>query len=168
MTPLKACVTEVQAADHVVDTARRGIGHWSAHVQAQSDLISGDNTSAQTDAIWKRTRLAGPADQKAYDAAVADYEAVDGRGTCDEVAATSANAADCAERMQALGPALGAGRGGMADWAAHLEAMADHAAGEFGGAHAQQMWEDTYRAAPENINEFQRADGALGKAPACT
>lgn len=164
-----ACVAEVEAAEAVVAAARKGIGHWTEHIQAQSDLYSGKNSKKKTAAIFKRTRLAGPADQEAYDDARASFGKVHDRdeGSCADLSTGAADAVECSTRMDALQAAMQAAKGGMSDWRSHLKAMADHAAKKFGGTHAQMLWERAYKAAPKNIHAFERADKTLEKTPPC-
>ncbi|MGH3457435.1 hypothetical protein [Aeromicrobium sp.] len=160
-----ACVTEVDAADKVAAAAGKGVGHWTEHVQAQTDKVSGKNTEEETAAIWKRTRLAGPGDQKAHGAAVAAFDDV--KGACDKVPDEAADADGCMERIDALGPVMASGKKAMGDWASHLKAMADHKAGKFSSAHAQMMWEAASKAAPPNINAHKAAATELDDAPPC-
>lgn len=158
-----ACEAEVDAAETVVQAAEVAAGHWEEHVQARTDLLAGKNTEAETRAIWKRTRLAGPDDFKRLSEAVTAHAPT--RGSCAKL--TGSVAANCKQRIAALDEAMRTGRGASGDWNAHLDAMAAHAAGDFGAEHAQDLWVQAWQAAPKNLNAFAKARDALAKAPAC-
>jgi hypothetical protein len=159
---VRACVAEVRTAEAVVVAARIAASHWREHVQAQTDLIAGKNTDAETKAIWKRTRLAGPADMARWDAATAQLQT---QGGCARLAGRAATT--CSQRSAALDAAAIAGRATAKDWGNHLAMMTAHGAGDFGAIHAQQLWIDQWKAAPKNLDAFAQADAALSKAPAC-
>lgn len=165
-----SCAQEIMAADAVVAAARIGIGHWNEHVQARTDLLSGRKPKSETSAIWKRTRLAGPADLERYDDALTAYAAT--RGACAEAGSAASPARDdlvaCKKRAELLTRALRAAGDGMGDWRSHQRAMAAHNAGEFDAIHAQELWVAAWTAAPVNIRAFYAADGRLSAAPACS
>jgi len=158
-----ACSGEIAATEAVVTAARVAAGHWREHVQARTDLLTAKNTEAITKAIWKRTRLAGPADIARLDTATAGQQRV--AGGCNGF--TSAAASACKQRLTALNAAAASGRAASGDWAAHLAMMKSHAAGDFGAEHAQHLWVAAWQNAPKNLNAFAQADAALAKAPAC-
>jgi hypothetical protein len=161
--PAAACADEIAAAEEVVKSVRVAAGHWQEHVQARTDLLTGKNTEATTKAIWKRTRLAGPADIAALEAATVEYKKV--VGGCNGL--DTAEASACKQRLSALNAAATDGRAVSGDWAAHLAMMKAHAAGDFGAEHAQDMWVSAWQGAAKNLNAFVRADAVLAKAPAC-
>ncbi len=76
-------------------------------------------------ALFKKTRLAGPADHQRYDDALSAYK--DLNGSCAKVEGAPAKVAgklsNCRDRAQAQKPVLAAGADGMADWKSHLAAM---------------------------------------------
>ncbi|WP_410793436.1 hypothetical protein [Kribbella sp. C-35] len=158
-----ACAKEIQAAEAVVTAAGNATEHWREHVQARTDLLAGKNSEEQTKAIWKRTRLLGPADKVAVNSAVAERAKV--RGGCAGVPGKAA--AVCKQRLAALDAAGAADRAAAGDWAAHLQAMAAHAAGDFGAEHAQDLWVAAWTAAPRNLDAAARATAALADVPAC-
>ncbi|TCC08621.1 hypothetical protein [Kribbella soli] len=158
-----ACTKEIQAAEAVVAAAGNATAHWREHVQARTDLLAGKNTEEQTKAIWKRTRLLGPADKVSVNSAVAERAAT--KGGCNAVPGKSA--AFCEQRLAALDAAGTADRAAAGDWAAHLQAMAAHAAGDFGAEHAQELWVAAWSGATRNLNAAARATAALADAPAC-
>ena len=160
---IRACTAEVASTEAVVSATRIAGSHWREHVQAQTDLVAGKNTEADTKAIWKRTRLAGPADTARLGAATSAQ--LETQGSCAKLTGPAATA--CRQRMAALNAAATAGRAAAGDWARHLAMMAAHASGDFGPVHAQQMWIEAWSAAPKNLDAFARADAALSKAPTC-
>jgi len=159
---VRACSSEVTATEAVVGAARVAATHWREHVQARTDLLATKNTEATTKAIWKRTRLAGPADAANLSAATAQLQT---RGGCAKLAGAAAPA--CQQRMAALNAAASTGRAAAGDWANHLAMMAAHAAGDFDADHAQHLWVAAWTAAPKNLDAFARADAALSTAPSC-
>jgi len=162
--PVAACAAELTAVEEVVEAARIAAGHWQEHVRARTDLLAGKNTEATTKAIWKRTRLAGPADVARLETATAEYGDV--AGGCKGL--TTAEASVCKQRLSALEAAASSGRAASGDWAAHLAMMRAHADGDFGAEHAQEMWVTAWQGAAKNLNSFARANTGLTKAPACS
>jgi hypothetical protein len=158
-----ACVEEIAAAEAVVAAAGNATAHWREHVQARTDLLAGKNTEEQTKAIWKRTRLLGPADKVAVNSAVVERAKV--RGGCAGVPGKSTES--CEQRLAALDAAGTADRAAAGDWAAHLQAMAAHAAGDFGAEHAQDLWVAAWSGATRNLEAAARATTALADAPTC-
>jgi hypothetical protein len=148
----------VRAADEVLEQAKTGISHWKAHVAAERDAAKGDISGERRQEIFKDTRLKGPADQKRYAAALRDYDRVrdascgKAKGADDEVAATLAS---CRKRATAQGPVLAAAGDAMGDWKSHLADM--QRSREVHVDNAQQVWIRAYRAAPTNINAYEKA-----------
>jgi hypothetical protein len=158
-----ACATQIRTTEAVLTAARTAAGHWREHVQARTDLLSGKNSEATTKAIWKRTRLAGPADIAKLKSATSGRATAN--GGCAKLSGTAARA--CRQRLAALDWAAAANRAAAADWANHLAMMAAHAAGDFGREHAQQMWVAAWTGAARHLNAAARADTTLAKAPPC-
>ena len=161
--PADACTAEIRTTEAVVAAARTAAGHWREHVQARTDLLSGKNSEEVTKAIWKRTRLAGPADIAALNTAVTAQTR--SAGGCAKL--TGSTAAACKQRMAVLGRVATADRAAAADWAHHLSMMAAHAAGDFGSEHAQELWVTAWSSAPKNLNAATRANADLPTAPVC-
>jgi hypothetical protein len=158
-----ACAAEIRTTEAVVAAARTAAEHWREHVQARTDLLNGKNSEAATKAIWKRTRLAGPGDIAALNAALtAQAKSAD---SCAKL--PGATAAACTQRLTALDAAATADRAAAGDWANHLAMMAAHAAGDFGAEHAQEMWVAAWTHAPRNLNAAARANATLATAPTC-
>ena len=163
---LAGCRAQVRATDTVVRQATVGIGHWAAHVQAQTDASAGRITTAQLQARFKHTRLAGPADVSRYRGAVAARASTPGTCRLPPGAPADVRAAlrACAARAEAEAPVLAAAAAGMADWEHHL---ADMQMSRNGHVHnAQAVWIRTWRAAPPHIQAWQRALAGL-TAPRC-
>ncbi|WP_344112852.1 hypothetical protein [Kribbella alba] len=159
---VRTCTAEMRSTEAMVGAVRIAATHWREHVQAQTDLIAGKNTTATTTAIWKRTRLAGPGDITRVSLATANLKNQAGCAKLRGPAATS-----CSQRKAAMEVAITTGRAAAQDWANHLSMMAAHASGDLGAIHAQQRWIDQWRAAPKNLDAFAQAAAALSKAPGC-
>jgi cytoskeletal protein RodZ len=154
---LESCQAKVEAGDAVIDEAKTGVGHWAKHVDSQRQADLGNYTVEEMKAQFKATRLLGPGDQKRYRDAVDEYRSKD--GSCEEVSEAPTEIAEalekCAKRSSAQKPVMEAGKDAMADWASHLADMQRSKAGHFNNP--QKVWLRAYRAAPENINAFDRA-----------
>lgn len=166
---LEACQKKVDAADEVRKQGETGVRHWADHVQAQTDKFKGKITSEELKARFKKTRLKGPDDLDRYNDALATYKELE--GSCGKAegadSAVAASLKKCNERSKAQRPVLEATAAGMKDWKAHIKQMqanAEHQAGS--PSDAQAAWLKQYRAAPENIKAFKKADKNF-KAPSC-
>ena len=117
-------------------------------------------------ALFKKTRLAGPADQQRYRDALSKYE--DLNGSCDKVKGATASVAEklsnCRDRAKAQKPVLAAAADGMADWKSHLAAMQRNATTHV--PHAESVWLRAWRAAPPHIEAYKKA-AADFDAPKC-
>ena len=164
---LQSCRAKLRARDGVISAADTGVGHWSEHVQAQTDANSGKISASDMQAIFKRTRLAGPADLKRYQAALAADRS--SSGACTAPAGASAaqrtQFASCVKRSRAQEPALASGKAAMADWQSHLRAMQMSRMGHVNDA--QGVWIRAWRAAPEDISAYKSAKTSYADAPAC-
>ena len=163
---LRACRAKVKAGDEVLDVAKTGMRNWSDHVQAQTDANSGKIKIGEMEDIFNRTMKAGDEDEERYRSAV--ESSAGEKGSCREVSGASAQTrrqlARCAEREKAQDPVLAAADDGMKDWITHL---ADMRRSEKGKIHnPQQKWLATWRAAPKNINAYEKAADKFS-APRC-
>jgi hypothetical protein len=155
---MEACKKRVRAADEVLGEAATGIGHWEAHVDAERKARRGDISGDEQKAIFKETRLKGPADQKRYADARRDYERArdafcgKAEGADAKVAATLSK---CRERAVAQGPLMRAAAAAMDDWKSHLADM--QRSREVHVDNAQAVWIAAYRAAPKNIDAYEKA-----------
>ena len=154
---LSDCQDQVRAADRVLKAADVGIGHWAEHVQAQTDGNAGRISPQKVDAIFKRTRLDGPDDVKAYERARDDVDPETDR--CDPpkglTGSLEEKIQDCADRSKAQRPVLAAAQDGMDDWKSHLAAMRRSRMGHVDDA--QGVWIKAWRAAPPHIRAYDRA-----------
>lgn len=166
---LTACQAKVHAVDRVLDQARTGVSHWSEHVQAQSDANASKITIAKMDAVFKRTRLAGPADQKRYAAALAASTSTSISGSCAPVAGSSATTAlalqKCSQRQHDQQLLLPAAAAAMQDWKNHLAAMQSSQAGHV--KDPQGVWIMAWHDAPPHIEKYQHAAAAYRAAASC-
>ncbi len=165
-TALTDCRAKVRAGDRVIAEATIGIRHWNEHVQAQTDAYARKIDVDQMETIFSRTRRLGPADLKRYDAAVKTDRGLP--GSCAAVPGATADVAAgltaCRERAADQKPVLVAATDGMDDWKSHLGDMVrsrhEHV------PHAQQVWIDTWRAAPPHLRAWKGALAAY-QPPAC-
>ena len=147
--------------------AKTGMQNWSEHIQAQTDANAGKIAVGEMEDIFDRTMKAGDEDERRFSSAVKSYQDED--GSCREVAGASAKLTEqlarCAERGQAQELVLDAAQDGMGDWIEHL---GDMRRSEQGKIHNPlQKWLATWRAAPENINAYDRAVDKVSAAPEC-
>lgn len=166
---IRACAAELSRASSVVDAAARGVSDWSGHVQARTDMLQGRISVTAMEAIWKRTRLAGPADQSRFQAARQRYRSTSHcRGLRDASTSNTDRAAGCAARAEVAATAVSAAEMAMGDWQSHLGNMVMHADGRMNSVVAQRKWVAAWRHAPPHIATYRSARLALDKAPPCT
>ena len=165
-TALKACRTNVAAADKVLAVGKDGMRHWSVHIQAQTDANAGRITTAELDAIFDRTMKAGDHDETRWADAIHAHQETS--GSCQAVPGAPKIVADqltrCAERRRAQEPVLTAANDGIADWTKHLGEMRRSEKGQI--HNPEQKWLQTWRAAPRNINAYKQAADRFS-APDC-
>jgi hypothetical protein len=166
---LEACQTRVRAADDVLKQGKIGVLHWVDHVKAQTDNFDGKISVEEMRAQFKKTRVKGGADLSRYNDALSTYE--DLEGSCGKAkgadSAVAASLKKCSARSKAQQPVLKATAAGMKDWESHQKQMQrnkEHQAGS--PSQAQAAWLKQYRAAPENIKAFKKADKNF-EAPKC-
>ena len=163
---LKACRENVAAADKVLAVGKEGMRNWSDHIQAQTDANDGKITTAEMEAIFDRTMKAGDQDEDRYAAAIRTHQQT--RGSCDNVPGAATEVANqlkrCAERSRSQQPVLSALQEGMADWTSHLGDMRRSAKGQI--HNPEEKWLRTWRAAPRNIDAYERAADRFS-APDC-
>lgn len=164
---LDSCRDKVEAGQDVLAAAAIGIGHWSEHVQAQTDRFDGEISAKKMSAIFARTRVAGPDDISRYDDANQAWDEVD--GTCgerdDASTADNEQLESCSQRLRALKPVLTAAADGMGDWKQHLADMRHSRMNHV--TDAEQVWLDAWKAAPPHIEAFDQAEKTYEDAPAC-
>ena len=166
---LKACQEKVDAADDVLRQGKKGVEHWTMHVQAQKDNLDGKISVEEMRTRFKATRLKGPGDLKRYDDALSNYS--DLKGSCGKAAGADSEVAaalkKCDARSKDQKPVMQATAAGMKDWKAHQKLMQlnkEHQAGT--PSEAQAEWLKQYHAASKNINAFKKARDHF-KAPTC-
>jgi hypothetical protein len=163
---LKGCRAKVQAGDKVLAAGKKGMGHWSDHIQAQTDAKAGKITVKEMDVIFDRTRKAGDEDEQRYRKAVKTHN--ERSGSCKEVRGASATVARqlarCAKRGHAQEPVMDAAKNGMGDWTRHLAVMRKSMKGKI--HNPQKKWLQTWRAAPPHIKAYNKA-AAHFSAPNC-
>lgn len=163
---LDGCRTEVRAADDVREAAERGVGHWAAHVRAQTDADADRITVAEMDAIFARTKEAGPDDVRRYRRALARHDDSEGSCRADQEGAepVARQLRRCAERAEEQQPVLEAAAAAMDDWSDHLREMRRSRSGKIHDP--QQTWRERWRAAPPHIEAHRKAERQFS-APRC-
>lgn len=170
---VKACADRQFAAKGLLDAIATGAGHWSDHVQGQTDIDSGARTLMQvkTD-TWGPTRAAGPQDVAAFAAAQAAFASAPVCSTDTGSPAVSADLAGklkaCIAREGAMDTVLADGAKVIGDWNAHLSEMANHADGHIDSVQAQNNWVKRWSESGTNLNPYKSAAAGLAAAPACT
>jgi hypothetical protein len=167
---LEKCRSSARTGVDAVEAADDSVGDWAVHIQAMDDLESGKNTEAETKAIWTVTRERGPGRVTVFENAAAGYAEV--RDVCADVdpAAMAADQREAVDACRVLGEetdkALAAARNSVAEWKAHLKAMADRRAGQLDPGVAMHTWMAAYEKAPANIDAFHAAESAFRAAVA--
>jgi hypothetical protein len=165
--PLRACAASITEEERAVDAASQGVTNWRDHVQARTDMLDGRIPVAKMDAVWARTRAAGPADQERFKKALpaSDQTAC---GGLEDASGSDQKVADrCVQRSRAATRALESAEAAMQDWEDHLANMAMFADKEMSATMAQEKWVQSWRNAPKNISAYNEARAALAEAPAC-
>jgi hypothetical protein len=168
ISAMNACRDRVQVADNVLDKGRTGVRHWEAHVDAERRAEAGAISIEKRQQIFKATRLKGPEDQKRYADALRAYDKVKDAScgkTTGADAKVTATLARCQQRVKAQDPAMRTAAAAMGDWKRHLADMQRSRVQH--NSDAQQVWINTYKAAPPNINAYEKAARAFKKAPSC-
>ncbi|MBO0810451.1 MAG: hypothetical protein J2P23_00230 [Microlunatus sp.] len=164
---MQKCTQQVDAAEKVISVATSGIDHWRLHVKAQTDHLNGTISRTQMEAEFKRTKLLGPGDKTAWEAATKAWREDD--KACAPVAGADKQSATtlqvCSTRLTAIETAMPAARAAMGDWFAHQRAMARSAEGL--EADPMGVWMHTYYAAPKNLNAWAAAKRQLDRVPQC-
>jgi hypothetical protein len=165
---LRSCRTRVKAGDAVLEAADTGVGNWSEHVEAQTKANRDKITITMLDKVFDKTRDAGPEDQKRYSKRRENYR--EAEGSCKPVTPAPKDVAtalaNCQKRVKAQNRVMRAAEPAMDDWKTHLEQM-KHSE-KHPGLDAQKAWIKAWRAAPPNINAFNKAmRGFEDAAPRC-
>jgi len=162
------CRDRVKAADKVLDSARIGVRHWESHVDAERRAEAGTISIDERQAIFKNTRQKGPGDQNRYADALQAYDKVK-HASCDKTAGADAKVAatlsSCHARATAQSLVMKRAAAAMGDWKQHLADMQRSRVQH--NSDAQQVWINAYKAAPPNINAYEKAAKELKKAPKC-
>jgi hypothetical protein len=167
---LRSCRDDVALAEEAVAKARTAVTGWATHVQARTDMLAHRISVKKMNAIWDRTRLAGPDNIAEFEAAARRYPGADDCRRLSGAKATAAQraAADaCVRRGQAADQALSQGRAAVQDWQAHLHHMARFSDGGMSAGKAQKLWVAAWREAPTNIKAFKAAEETLSQTPEC-
>lgn len=119
---LNDCRATIATGQKLVAAADKNYADWSGHVYAQTDYDKGKITFKQAEAIWDRTKKAGPNDRKKYDAAKkawdkADQKACSGLKSGDGASAKTVKA--CSARSAAMIKVIDKAKPVYAGWKGH-------------------------------------------------
>jgi hypothetical protein len=165
---LSACRHALTQGDAVADAADASHRDWGAHVQAQLQLDQGKITLAQTLARWASSKRPGPSDVHAFTTARADWAKASGACQAMAKAGTTADRADaaaCLARSAAVRAVVAAGADVNAEWADHLQMMANKAHTD--AAAYSQRWRQMVQQAPATLKAYEQARSRLAAAPRC-
>jgi hypothetical protein len=167
---VEKCRSAARVGVDAVEAADDSVDDWAAHIQAMADLEAGRNTEAETKAIWTTTRSEGPGRVAVFERATGDYQDV--RAVCADLDTSdlSADQQATVDGCRVLGEetdkALSAARNAVAEWKAHLTAMAERRSGHLDPDVAMTTWMAAYEKAPANIDAFHEAEAAFRAARA--
>jgi hypothetical protein len=168
---LRKCARSVARAERVVSVARVGVGHWRAHVKARTDWLRGRISEKKMNAIWDRTRAAGPHDVKRFHTARQHYHEEPRCTKRHEFRAVPrskhALVTGCVARSVLAPRAVAAAKATIVDWKNHLKHMNTYANGGMSSGKAQRLWIRAWRKAPQNMGAFQAVGAKLHHAPHC-
>lgn len=167
---VEQCAAEVANVEVAVDAARRGVDHWSAHVQARTDMLRGRISVEKMEAIYARTKRQGPADHQRFSAAVSHIEH---QVACQKMkgrpaGSTGIQSRDCLARSKTATAALAAAKSTMDEWLTHLHHMEQYADGGMRTGKALKLWIQAWRNAPEGISAYHARLADLAAAPPCS
>ena len=166
---LSACQHALTLGDAVADAADASHRDWGSHVQAQLQLDRGKITLAQTLALWASSKKPGPSDVHAFTTARAAWAKAS--GACQTMAtkatttADRADAAACMARRAAVQAVVATGADVNAEWADHLQMMANKAHTDT--AAYSQRWRQMVQQAPATLKAYEQARSRLAAAPRC-
>jgi hypothetical protein len=168
---LRKCARAVARAERAVSVARVGVGHWREHVRARTDWLHGRISEKKMNAIWDRTRAAGPSDVKRFHTARQHYHEEPRCTKRHEFKAVPRSKHDlvtgCVARSVFAPRAVAAAKATIVDWKNHLKHMNTYANGGMSSGKAQRLWVRAWRKAPQNIGAFKAAGAKLHHAPHC-
>lgn len=167
---LTACAAEVAAGEELAEVAKVGATNWKLHYTASVDYNAGRISLDKANEIFGETKVNVSEEVADYESARTAYEQAS--GACTELAEApddgefADEAADCADRGQALNDLTTAADKVMGDWSKHGDMMASKAEQDINAYMAE--WHHDVATAPENMKPYEEAVAALEEAPACT
>jgi hypothetical protein len=168
---LMTCAREVQNAERAISVARVGVSHWRAHVRARTDMLKGRISEKRMNAVWDRTRAAGPTDVRRFQTARRHYHE---QPRCTKrhhfrpLPRSKRHAVTGCVTRSAMAPeVVAAAKATIVDWKNHLKHMNTYANGGMTAGKAQRLWVRAWRKAPQNIGAFHAAGAKMHHAPIC-
>lgn len=162
-----ACRMEVTRGDALAVASATVADDWEGHTSALTRLEAGRITQAEADAIWKRTKLAGPSDMKRYQAALTAYTR--SKGACARMGALpsafAGAGAQCAQRANANSDVADKVAPVSAAWASHLTSMKSKA--DTSVTQYMAKWHQQVNGAPKILRAYRAAASTVHASPAC-
>lgn len=162
-----ACRSEVSRGDALAAAGAKIAADWQGHTSALTRLDKGQITVREADAIWKRTKLAGPADMARY--RVATAASATSKGACAQMGplpkALAPGGVRCVQRANAQADVAAKVTPVSAAWAAHLASMKvkdDTPVGPY-----MAKWHQQVAGAPKILTAYRTAVSALSGSPTC-
>jgi hypothetical protein len=166
------CRAEVEAAARALSTARVSVNDWTAHVNAQIRLDNGTFSPAQTDQVFTRTRLAGPARVARFESHEGAWRAASGACRSLDVASEPVDvqpaARTCRDLAAVMAADLTAARRTIGEWKQHLTNMQARRSGHMDPSVAGAAWRQAVQQAPVAQRAFQAADALVRAHEPCT
>ena len=166
---LARCARAVEAAEQALAAAEPGQRNWADHVQAYRDLVAGGARYGAAEAVWTRTRLAGPSDLVRF--APPDRRWLASRGACARLGGLSEEEQQvgrvCAARAAAVDAAVVAARTTLDQWRTHQQDMAQRRARQIGRAEARQRFRALVDRAPAALAAARDSASKAKALPRC-
>ena len=169
---LASCRSGVTQRERLAEAAAVTARDWKAHTDAQRQLVRGTWSVAQAEAVWGKTKARGSQDTEQFLSAAAKVREGSGAADCGSVVADTASTplaekgTRCAARVKALGDVASTGAVLNAQWAAHVEMMANKAHTDHAAYH--DRWVRMVAQAQVPLQRYAKASETLSKAPACS
>jgi hypothetical protein len=168
---LATCAREVANAERAISVARVGVSHWRAHVRARTDMLKGRISERRMNAVWDRTRAAGPTDVRRFQTARRHYHEqprCTRRHNFRHLPRSERHVVSgCLSRSTMAPEAVAAAKATIVDWKNHLKHMNTYANGGMTAGKAQRLWVRAWRKAPQNMRAFHAAGARMHQAPTC-
>lgn len=163
-----ACKSEVTTGDALAKVSGTMAAHWRDHTSAQFRVDKGEISASQAQAVWARTKAAGPSDISKFEAASTAYDK--NKGACAGMGQVPPKFADAASKCKqhasanakvanSIGPIAAAWDGHQGD----MKSKSDTPVGPY-----MQKWRGQVSTAPQAVKKYDSAAAALRNSPGCS